>query len=375
MAYLRDKTRDKVVVSWRDPDGKVRSKTFERAKGQRPQDLERTALRYGEDQERAARTGAYVDPRAGRVTIGELLAPWEARKRGRGLAVKSVDRDLHLAKRVRAKWGDVRVDRISTGQVQEWMGDLLGAEGLSPSTVREVVRVLREIVQVAADDQLVATNAVHGVTLPKKTRGRDRYLTADEVERLAEAAEAEYPETGADIVLTLSYTGLRWGEMAGLRVGRVDVSKGRVHVQEALVEPDSEPPYMGPPKGGRQRTVAPPSFVIALLAARVAHAASDDLVFASPDGGLLVVSNARRRWWRRAVNAADLAPLSPHDLRHTAASLAIGAGASPLAVARMLGHASPHETLNRYAGLFDSDLDRVAAVLGDHREAARNSQD
>jgi integrase len=80
--------------------------------------------------------------------------------------------------------------------------------------------------------------------------------------------------------------------------------------------------------------------------------------------------NFRRRSFDRAVRAAGLEPLTPHDLRHTAVSLAISAGANVKSVQRMLGHASAAMTLDVYADLFDDDLGAVADRLDAARDAA-----
>ena len=65
---------------------------------------------------------------------------------------------------------------------------------------------------------------------------------------------------------------------------------------------------------------------------------------------------------RRAATSG-VGRVTPHELRHTAASLAVSAGASVLGVQRMLGHKKPSTTLNDYADLFDTDLDNVAHAL------------
>jgi integrase len=65
----------------------------------------------------------------------------------------------------------------------------------------------------------------------------------------------------------------------------------------------------------------------------------------------------------RAVERAEVQTITPHDLRHTCASLAVSSGANVLAVSRMLGHKDPRVTLRIYADLFDSDLDAVAVNL------------
>jgi integrase len=81
--------------------------------------------------------------------------------------------------------------------------------------------------------------------------------------------------------------------------------------------------------------------------------------------------NARRAWFNRAATVAGVTGLTPHELRHTAASLAVSAGANVKAVQRMLGHASAAMTLDLYADLFDDDLEAVADRLDIVREAAR----
>jgi integrase len=87
------------------------------------------------------------------------------------------------------------------------------------------------------------------------------------------------------------------------------------------------------------------------------------MVFTSTDGDVLRNRNARRAWFDRAATAIGQTGLTPHELRHTAASLAMSAGANVEAVQRMLGHASAALALDRYATLFDDDLDDVGTRL------------
>ena len=97
---------------------------------------------------------------------------------------------------------------------------------------------------------------------------------------------------------------------------------------------------------------------------------TDGFVFSAPGGGVMRNSNFRHRVLTPAARAAGLEGLSAHDLRHTAASLAIAAGANVKVVQQMLGHASAAMTLDVYAGLFGDDLDAVADSLD---AAARRS--
>ncbi len=105
-----------------------------------------------------------------------------------------------------------------------------------------------------------------------------------------------------------------------------------------------------------------------MLARRCEGKRPDDLVFTAPAGGALNNRNWTRRNFEPAMTQLleiypDLTRLTPHDLRHTAASLAISAGANVKAVQRMLGHASAAMTLDVYADLFDDDLDAVGDAL------------
>lgn len=165
------------------------------------------------------------------------------------------------------------------------------------------------------------------------------------------------------MILFLAYTGLRWGEMAALRVMYLNIPKHRVNVDQAVTEVGRELVY-GTPKNHSRRSVRLPSFLDDLLEARSAGKKSTDFVFTAPAGGALRNHNWRRRRFEPAMQDflevyPDTVRLTPHDLRHTAASLAISAGANVKAVQKMLGHTSAAMTLDVY----DDDLDAVGEAL------------
>ena len=107
-----------------------------------------------------------------------------------------------------------------------------------------------------------------------------------------------------------------------------------------------------------------PRFLVEELTAHLAGRSAHDLVFTTVNGEVLRNRNARRSWFDRAAAAIGEPGLTPHELRHTAASLAVSSGANVKAVQRMLGHASAAMTLDIYTDLFDSDLDAVAGSFG-----------
>jgi integrase len=173
-------------------------------------------------------------------------------------------------------------------------------------------------------------------------------------------------ERQPEVVRFLAYTGLRWGELAALRVCDFDMLRRRVNVSRSVTE--SSGLVWSTPKTWERRSVPFPASIAAELAALMVGRDRDDLVFTDMRGGVLRNSNWRARVFEPAVRRCQKADesfpsITPHDLRHTAASLAVSAGANVKAVQRMLGHAKASMTLDVYADLFDADLDDVAANL------------
>jgi len=152
-----------------------------------------------------------------------------------------------------------------------------------------------------------------------------------------------------------------------LRPENVDALRRRVHVRESATLVNGELVW-GTRKSHRARTIVIPRFLVEELAPLLD---GDGLIFTSPTGAALRSPNFLRRVWQLAASECGLADLVPHDLRHTAASLAISAGASVKAVRRMLGHGSAQITLDRYSHLFDDDLETLADSMDARYGAAQ----
>jgi len=119
----------------------------------------------------------------------------------------------------------------------------------------------------------------------------------------------------------------------------------------------------GSPKTHRHRELVLPAFVVALVANHAANKLPGDLLFPSHAGTILRANNFRRCSFDRAARTVGVPGLTPRELRHSAASLVVSAGANVKAVQHMLGHASAAMTLDVYAGLFGDDLDVLAERL------------
>jgi integrase len=309
------------------------------------------------------RTGAYVDPGRGRITVGAFARHWLAGKINLKPTTRARYADV-LNTHVIARWGDLPLTRVGYGDIQSWLAELADC-GLSAASVRKAHSVLSGILGLAVKDRRLPSNPALGVALPPLESIRRRYLTAELVEQMADAAG-----TGRLPVLVLAYCGLRWSELAALRVRHVDLLRRRLSIEEAVTEVNGARIVWGTPKSHEARSVPTPRSLATELEACLDGKGPEDLLFTSPYGAVLRNRNARSAWFDAAAAAIGQPGLTPHELRHTAASLAVSAGANVKAVQRMLGHASAAMTLDTYADLFDDDLDEVADRLDAVRASA-----
>lgn len=357
MASIAKRPNGQWRARYRDATGREHARHF-------PRKLD--AERWLRGQQTRLDQGDWVSPDRGRMLFGEFSGAW-------------LNRQQHLKPSTRARyesilnvhllprWGRAPLARITYEDVSHFVSGLTGA-GASPSTVRQTHRVLALILAEAVKSSRIARNPAEGVSLPRVVKGERRFLTAQDVTRLADAT------SGQDrlVIMLLAFTGLRFGEAAAVRVGRIDLMRRRLEISESVSEVSGQLVW-GSPKTHQRRTVPIPRFLIDDLAERIAGKGPDELAFTAPGGGPLRLMNWRRRTFDPAARAAGLAGVTPHALRHTAASLAVASGATVKDVQAMLGHASAAMTLDVYAGLFTDGLDAVADRMDAVARAAADS--
>src|SRR5690625_432560 len=256
-------------------------------------------------------------------------------------------------------WASTRIADIRFTKVQQWVTDL--SELRSATTVIRAHQILAGILDDAVKEGLLLTNPARGVDLARKQKKSKVYLTHEQLQQLTK--ESKYPE----IVLVLSYCGLRWGELAGLRCRNVNHRRRRLNIEENAVNVSGKI-HVATPKAHEVRTVPVPRFLAKRLQEMSRGKHPDDLLFTDAEGRHMKapqVDKQYRSWLAGALKRCNMQLMTPHDFRHTAASLAVQAGANVKAVQRMLGHKSAAMTLDVYADLFDTDLDDVADAMDD----------
>tara|TARA_B100000378_G_scaffold136774_1_gene110345 strand:- start:2512 stop:3681 length:1170 start_codon:yes stop_codon:yes gene_type:complete len=316
--------------------------------------------------ETAKATGDYVNPSDAKVTVSQLAAEWLENRQP--VLKPSTYRVIVSAweRHVEPKWGDRPVGGLKPSEIQSWVS--AKSTTLSATSVLRIHGVLASVLDDAVRDRRLTRNPARGMQLPTKQRKARAYLSHRQVALLAEQSQH------ATLVYTLAYTGLRWGEATGLRVRHVDFERRRLSVEENAVMVNGHI-VVGTPKTHRNRSVPFPAFLGGMLNELCQQRRPEELVFG--DGNThLKLPNSKAGWFFGAVARArridsTFPVITPHDLRHTVASLAISAGANVKAVQRMLGHASAAMTLDTYTDLFDDDLDRVSQAL-DHARSDVN---
>ncbi|MGZ9829540.1 tyrosine-type recombinase/integrase [Tsukamurella ocularis] len=346
-------------VSYRTSKGKLTKK--------RGFPTEKAAQTYRATVEVDTRRGEFIDPHAGKVLVSAIIPEYLGSLHN--LTASTRDRYTGIANgAITRRFGDTPVGKVTRAEVRTWVTEQVDAD-TPAETVHKQVGVLRRIMAVAVEDEKIRRNPVEGVRLPAITPEEMRFLTLPQLKQLATAAEGYEA-----LIWTLGVCGLRLGEAAELRHRDIDRAHQSLRIARSATTVGGKI-VVGKTKSKVARDVPIPTQIISMIP----KGSPDALVFPAPQGGHLRGSNFRTRTFTPAVTKAKLFPsqvtdedgkvrtvydLHPHELRHTAASLAIADGANIMRVRNMLGHKRASLTLDRYGHLYPSDTSDMAASLG-----------
>ncbi len=365
----RDSGSDTYTVRWRD-NGRFRKRTF-RVK----RDAERFAL------------SIHADLVQGRSTLPHQV---------RGKTVREcVDALMELAvfdlkpRSVHGYWqvynqhvlpvfGARRIATLTREDVDRWVAGLV-ASGLSPATVRGIYVALSKVCAYAVTYEHAAQNPCAGTILPKVPKYAARFLTPQEVERVACVLD-EHPPYGL-IVRVAAFSGLRAGELAALRIRDVDLMHRRILVSRTVARIAGEW-VVGTPKSARSTRTVPilsadlHRDLVVYLGQHPRRSDPEAALWPGrrPGNGYPLDYDRvydhecyMRSYFRPSADAVGLAGVRFHDLRHTFASLMAAAGVALIDVSGWMGHASVSTTDSVYRHLYETDnapeRERVAAYL------------
>ncbi|HZT66035.1 MAG TPA: site-specific integrase [Acidimicrobiales bacterium] len=303
-----------------------------------------------------------IDRAAGRQHLEVFAERWWTTRIGHRPSTRARDR-LVLDHDLLPFLGRIPLAELAPADVQAWVA-ALGAR-LSPSSVRRAFTILDQLLDATVDAGVLMANPAARVRLPRVSHPEMGFLTPAELEVLADTIDSRYRA----MVLTMAWATLRIGEAAGLRRADLGPDATTLRVANNVVEVGGRV-HEGPPKtSAGQRTMRLPASVAAELSGHLDRHGGDPYVFPHADGGVLRAEEWRRRFWRPAVAAAGVAPLRPHDLKHSGVAFLAAAGVDPSEIARRAGHASVAFTYDRYGHLLP-EVDKQAAAKLEHLRSA-----
>lgn len=349
-------------------------------------ELKGAAKGWADDLETGIRRGDWVDPRAGKVTVGECWGRWgEARR----LEKASLARDRsHWRCHVEPRWGRCPVGSILRPDVRAWVVEMQRA-GVGAATIEGSVGVLRSVLDQAVDARVIRDNPARDVRVPRRDAHLDRVLHPSEDDALLDALSRLFPgRPDARLAVELMlYCGLRWEEMGALDRDHVDTRRALLDIGPVLERDGTIRPYPKTPAG--RRPVPVDRGLWPRLRERALAVPAGGLIVTGPRGGPLDYSRWRSRVWlvalrgspshlggrghpaRPAVAGAllDDPQPTPHDLRHTYGTRLGEQGVPGHEIMALMGHESL-ASVQRYLHAGDGRHDRARAAVERGRAGA-----
>lgn len=264
-------------------------------------------------------TGAYVDPRAGKVTF-ERYAEWRAAQVHR--PTTEAHHETMLRRHLYPHLGHRPLAEIRPSEIQAWVKRL--SDLLAPSTVGVVHRIVAGIFKAAVRDRRVATSPCEDTKLPKRQPKRVEPLSTEAVATLLAAV----PDRYRTLFVLAAGTGMRQDEVLGLTVDRINFLRQQVTVDRQLILVPGRVPFVAPPKtAASHRTIPLLQFVLGALAAHLAAfpAGPDGFAFTTEAGKPIRRTAFSAQVWQPAAKAAGLPPTETfHGLRTTTRRCSFG---------------------------------------------------
>ena len=310
--------------------------------------------------------------RTGKYTVGQWMNEWfEAYAKVKVRPSSHQTYKGYIENHIKPNIGDIPIEKLTSLQLQKFYRLLLTEgripriesekqpKGLSAKTVRNINQVISSAMDMAVRHKLILTNPTEGCELPKVEHREMKTLPAEQLGAfLREAKESGVYEL---YYLDLA-TGLRRGELLGLKWEDIDLQNGIIHVRRQVARVDGEVKELPLKTKNSYRNISISQDAVAMLTEMEAHRSSD-YVFPSSTGGPISPDSVNNML-HRVLKRAGLPSIRFHDLRHTFATLALQNGVDIKTVSGMLGHFSAGFTLDTYAHVTTSAQKEAARTMG-----------
>ncbi len=323
--------------------------------------------------------GAYIEPT--NMTVGQWLDTWLKEYKVNVRPETKASYEMHIRVHLKPDLGKIRLNKLTTHQIQLLYNKLINERGLSPKTVKNAHGALHAALEQAKINGYLRINPSEGTTLPKIEKEEIKTMDIDDVSTFLQAIKGDPYELPLFVDL---FTGLRQGELLGLTWDCVDFEKGTLLINKQHNRAKGEKEYhFSPLKNSRPRCLTPASAVMDALreqkkrqqewveAAGSAWDNRENLVFTTELGRYI---NNKTLWmnFKRIAKELGMEELRFHDLRHTFSVNSLQAGDDIKTVQENLGHATAAFTLSTYAhatpGMKRESANRMDAFIRSVRE-------
>lgn len=352
-------------------DGKERTKTF---------DFERDAKNWIADREKEVRDGDWIDPKSQEITVAQLWRSWEqaAHTDGTRKVRELVGRNL-------GRLADTPIGKLRASDVRNWQHELrngrpwvAGCDGLEDATVRNFSGQLAGCMNMAVTDGLLRRSPCAGIPLRArhdKAVTRAELLEGEQVWQLVDAARAGVPygrgwvppqPTLARMIVVGAATGLRAGELAGLRIRSVDFLRKEATISEQSKTGTAAFAWAPLKVPAAKRRLPLPDVALQALAEELAENPCTDRampIFRTRKGQMWSSSTLGKSFKAVRDRLGLDEAVTWHSLRHFYASALIHSGASVKTVQERLGHSTPTTTLEVYAHLWPGEDERTRSAV------------
>lgn len=363
---------------YRDPSGKQRAKTFS------GQGAKRKAEAFLDKVRDQVRTGSFVDLDRGQLTLEDWYAKWHAARRiGENTEETSVS---VWSNHVQPHFGTWRLTAIGNLDVEEWLAGRVTVVGVA--TIEKAFQMLDRMMAAAVRDRRIAYNPCDGVKLPRPQAKHPDDLMPPSYDQLA-LIRSHMPEHFHPMLIVAEETGLRWGELVGLRRCWVNFDDESIQVRETIIQVRGKPKRKAYPKSAAGSRTVP-------LSARAARALKahlekfpaelertapssgmhpEELVFRGRRNAVLGRSNFWRLWTSACAKAGVAREVENpvtkrierwphmHDVRHAFASRLHAAGIPEADAQKILGHERGAKITWLYTHAGADSVDAVRAAL------------
>ncbi|EOO24845.1 DNA integration/recombination/inversion protein [Bacillus cereus BAG1X2-3] len=297
-------------------------------------------------------TGTYVEP--SKLSYGEYLQDWfNTKKHSVGIQTAKVLKG-YLNSRIIPSLGNIKLDKLTSLHMQNYVNSLRD-EGLKRGTIEKIIKIIRNSLEHAIDMELITKNVAAKTKLPKSDKEELTIWNEQEVQLFLKATQ----DSRYSIVFHMALvTGMRQGELLGLRWKDVDLEKGHLTISQTLSHDGKMFLLGGKTKSSLRKILLPASTVAKLKKHRAVvlkeklgqgeEYHDNDLVMCTPSGTPITPANVRRSL-NALIKKAAVPKIRFHDLRHTHATLLLAKGVNVKVISERLGHSNIKITLDTYS--------------------------